>query len=99
MMNQGDVTDWPVPFVGQAFPLVGDRFGSGHPRQAVSDEIWADLIARQPRGGVYGVSSTGIYCRYGCVARHPLRRNVRGFDNAAEALAAGFRACKRCQPG
>src|SRR5258708_1531713 len=43
------------------------------------------------------VVSTGIYCRPGCAAR-PLARNVRIFDLAAAAEAAGFRACQRCRP-
>lgn len=43
------------------------------------------------------VVTTGIYCRPGCGAR-PLARNVRTFDLAAAAEAAGFRACQRCRP-
>jgi AraC family transcriptional regulator, regulatory protein of adaptative response / DNA-3-methyladenine glycosylase II len=43
------------------------------------------------------VVTTGIYCRPGCVAR-PLARNVRTFELAAAAEAAGFRACQRCRP-
>src|SRR5258708_16799107 len=43
------------------------------------------------------VVPTGIYCRPGCAAR-PLARNVRTFDLAAAAEAAGFRACQRCRP-
>ena len=43
------------------------------------------------------VVTTGIYCRPGCAAR-PLPRNVRTFDLAAAAEAAGFRACQRCRP-
>lgn len=46
----------------------------------------------------YGVTSTGIYCRPSCASRQPLRRNVRFFATPAAAEAAGFRACKRCQP-
>jgi len=43
------------------------------------------------------VVTTGIYCRPGCSARpHPA--NVRSFDLAAAAEAAGFRACLRCRP-
>ena len=43
------------------------------------------------------VVTTGIYCRPGCAAR-PLPGNVRTFDLAAAAEAAGFRACHRCRP-
>ncbi|MFI6595524.1 helix-turn-helix domain-containing protein [Nonomuraea sp. NPDC050536] len=43
------------------------------------------------------VVTTGIYCRPGCGAR-PLAENVRTFEMAAAAEAAGFRACLRCRP-
>jgi AraC family transcriptional regulator of adaptative response / DNA-3-methyladenine glycosylase II len=45
-----------------------------------------------------GVTTTGIYCRPSCPARKPLRRNSVFFPTAAAAVAAGFRACKRCRP-
>ena len=41
--------------------------------------------------------TTRIYCRPGCAAR-PLAENVRTFELAASAEAAGFRACLRCRP-
>ncbi|MDQ8020513.1 MAG: bifunctional DNA-binding transcriptional regulator/O6-methylguanine-DNA methyltransferase Ada [Moraxellaceae bacterium] len=47
---------------------------------------------------VFAVRSTGIYCRPSCPARRPLRDNVRFFDDCGAARAAGFRACKRCDP-
>jgi AraC family transcriptional regulator, regulatory protein of adaptative response / DNA-3-methyladenine glycosylase II len=43
------------------------------------------------------VVTTGIYCRPGCGAK-PLAENVRTFELAASAEAAGFRACLRCRP-
>lgn len=43
------------------------------------------------------VVTTGIYCRPGCAA-NPLAENVRTFELAASAEAAGFRACLRCRP-
>ena len=52
---------------------------------------------------IWGVTSysavvtTGIYCRPGCGAK-PLAENVRTFELAASAEAAGFRACLRCRP-
>lgn len=45
-----------------------------------------------------GVRTTGIYCRPSCPARTPLPRNCHYFRTAAGAVAAGFRACKRCRP-
>jgi AraC family transcriptional regulator, regulatory protein of adaptative response / DNA-3-methyladenine glycosylase II len=43
------------------------------------------------------VRTTGIYCRPGCGAK-PLAENVRTFELAAAAEAAGYRACLRCRP-
>ncbi len=47
---------------------------------------------------VYGVRSTGVYCRPSCGARRPGRDRVVFFDSADEARAEGFRACRRCLP-
>ncbi|MBS1706777.1 MAG: methylated-DNA--[protein]-cysteine S-methyltransferase [Armatimonadetes bacterium] len=44
------------------------------------------------------VKTTGIFCRPICPARTPLPQNVEFFQSAAEALAAGYRPCKRCHP-
>jgi len=62
---------------------------------------WAAIVARdgEARGFVCAVVTTGIYCHPGCPARMPLRRNVRFYATPTEAVAAGFRACKRCRPG
>ncbi len=40
----------------------------------------------------------GVFCRPDCPSPRPLRRNVRSFDTVVEAEAAGFHACKRCDP-
>lgn len=48
---------------------------------------------------VYAVKTTGVYCRPSCASRRPLRENVRFFAAPDEAEQAGFRACKRCEPG
>ncbi|HZE05874.1 MAG TPA: Ada metal-binding domain-containing protein, partial [Solirubrobacteraceae bacterium] len=66
-----------------------------------AERLWHAVEAEDPRfdGWVYcGVTSTGIYCRPSCPARTPKRENVRFFETAAAAQAAGFRACKRCRP-
>jgi AraC family transcriptional regulator of adaptative response/methylated-DNA-[protein]-cysteine methyltransferase len=47
---------------------------------------------------VYGVKSTGIYCRPSCGSRKPTPENIELFDTPAEAEASGFRACLRCNP-
>ncbi|HZZ82780.1 MAG TPA: methylated-DNA--[protein]-cysteine S-methyltransferase [Gemmataceae bacterium] len=44
------------------------------------------------------VRTTGIFCRPTCPARKPLPRNVEFYGSVREALAAGYRPCKRCRP-
>lgn len=46
----------------------------------------------------FGVQSTGIFCRPICPAKTPKPENCNFFKSAQQALAAGFRACKRCHP-
>lgn len=46
----------------------------------------------------YAVATTRIFCRPVCSARRPLRKNVEFFATSAEAVAAGYRACRRCHP-
>lgn len=45
-----------------------------------------------------GVKTTGIFCRPACSARKPLEKNVQFFSTAVDAVAGGFRPCKRCRP-
>jgi AraC family transcriptional regulator, regulatory protein of adaptative response / methylated-DNA-[protein]-cysteine methyltransferase len=47
---------------------------------------------------LYGVVTTGIFCRPGCASRTPLRKNVRFYDTVEEAEAHGLRPCRRCKP-
>ncbi|MFT4050517.1 MAG: Ada metal-binding domain-containing protein [Solirubrobacterales bacterium] len=47
---------------------------------------------------VFGVTSTGIYCRPSCPSRVPKPENTRYFTTISRARAEGFRACKRCHP-
>jgi AraC family transcriptional regulator, regulatory protein of adaptative response / methylated-DNA-[protein]-cysteine methyltransferase len=47
---------------------------------------------------VYGVISTGIFCRPSCPSRRPRRDRVRFFETPDLAMRAGFRACRRCDP-
>lgn len=65
------------------------------------DPRWKPLAARDTTADgsfVYGVTSTGIYCRPSCPSRRPRADRVRFFDSTAEARQQGFRACKRCHP-
>jgi AraC family transcriptional regulator of adaptative response/methylated-DNA-[protein]-cysteine methyltransferase len=69
---------------------------------ALDEARWQAVLAREPRPTcgdfLYAVTTQGVYCLPGCPARPPLRRNTRFFADAATAEAAGFRACKRCDP-
>lgn len=70
-------------------------------RDAALDEerAWQQLLARDPGAQfVYGVATTGVFCRPNCKSRRPLRANARFFASTEEAKAAGFRACMRCRP-
>ena len=62
---------------------------------------WQQVLARDARADgqfFYAVKSTKVYCRPSCPSRRPSRKNVTFFPTAAAAEAAGYRACKRCEP-
>jgi len=72
-----------------------------HMTYSTQDARWKAVLARSRAADgsfVFGVLSTGIYCRPSCAARRPNRANVRFFADAAEAQETGLRACKRCAP-
>ncbi|HEV8541721.1 MAG TPA: methylated-DNA--[protein]-cysteine S-methyltransferase [Verrucomicrobiae bacterium] len=46
---------------------------------------------------LFGVKTTGIFCRPSCPSL-PQRQNIEFFPNMAAALGAGYRPCKRCRP-
>jgi len=47
---------------------------------------------------VYGVRSTGIYCRPSCPSRKPRPNQVVFFPLPEAAEQQGFRECRRCRP-
>ncbi|MDP9200886.1 MAG: bifunctional DNA-binding transcriptional regulator/O6-methylguanine-DNA methyltransferase Ada [Gemmatimonadota bacterium] len=62
---------------------------------------WESVLQRDPSADdrfLYGVTTTGIYCRPSCPSRRPKRDNVAFFSSAEAAERAGFRACQRCRP-
>lgn len=62
---------------------------------------WTAVLKRDHRFDgtfVYGVRSTGIYCRPACPSRRPSRTQVQFFERAGAAESAGFRPCRRCKP-
>jgi len=65
------------------------------------DGLWRAVLARDERlngAFVYGVRSTGIYCRPTCPSRRPRREQVVFFASAHAAEQAHFRPCRRCRP-
>lgn len=44
------------------------------------------------------VRTTGVFCRPGCRARTPDRKNVEFFASTKDALDHGYRPCKLCRP-
>jgi AraC family transcriptional regulator of adaptative response/methylated-DNA-[protein]-cysteine methyltransferase len=68
---------------------------------STEDSRWQAVVERDVDANghfLYGVKTTGIYCRPGCASRMPRRENVQFFDDAPMAEAAGYRPCKRCSP-
>lgn len=68
----------------------------------VWEEWWQAVLSRNHRfdeAFVYGVRSTGIYCRPSCPARRPQRGQVIFFRMPEAAEQAGYRPCARCRPG
>jgi AraC family transcriptional regulator of adaptative response/methylated-DNA-[protein]-cysteine methyltransferase len=47
---------------------------------------------------VYGVVTTGVYCRPSCASRPAKPSNMRFFPSPDAAEGTGLRACKRCRP-
>ena len=77
------------------------------PAEAVADLLsdpvtcYRVVSSRDARwdGRLYlGVATTGVYCRPSCPARTPRPENCRYYSSAAAAVAAGYRACRRCRP-
>jgi len=69
---------------------------------ANDDDRWTAVLKRDMSADgafFYGVRTTGVFCRPSCASRLPRRENVDFFTSTDEARAAGYRECKRCQPG
>jgi AraC family transcriptional regulator of adaptative response/methylated-DNA-[protein]-cysteine methyltransferase len=85
----------------QARPLehLRSRAAAGGP--TARDPRWLAIMSRDRAADarfVYGVRTTGIYCRPSCASRRPRRENVTFFAAASLAEASGFRPCLRCAP-
>lgn len=66
-----------------------------------NDARWRAVIGRDARARgafFYAVRTTGVVCRPGCASRAPRRENVAFYPRLVQALADGFRPCRRCRP-
>jgi AraC family transcriptional regulator of adaptative response/methylated-DNA-[protein]-cysteine methyltransferase len=66
-----------------------------------ADPRWARVVARDASADgrfFVAIRTTGIFCKPSCPSRPAKPANVVLFDTAAQAEAAGFRACLRCRP-
>lgn len=69
--------------------------------ETLADERWQAIRNNDPAwedAFVFGVRTTGVYCRATCRGAPVLRKNIEFFDEIKEARAAGYRPCKRCRP-
>ncbi|MFD6440955.1 bifunctional transcriptional activator/DNA repair enzyme AdaA [Peribacillus sp. NPDC060186] len=67
----------------------------------IPNDYWKAIIdcdAAYDDHFLYGVKTTGIFCRPSCKSRVPNKENVKIFKNAYMALEENFRPCKRCKP-
>ena len=70
--------------------------------RSIDDRVrWQAVESRDGRFNdvfVYGVRSTGIYCKPSCPSRRPRHEQVVYFTSFEAAESGGFRACRRCNP-
>ncbi len=76
---------------------------TNHADSAYGDDAsrWQAVLERDARADgqfVYAVTSTGIFCRPTCPSRRPQPERVVYYDQPSDAIAGGYRACKRCAP-
>jgi AraC family transcriptional regulator of adaptative response/methylated-DNA-[protein]-cysteine methyltransferase len=68
------------------------------PAESTMRQALVDRDARFDGAFVYGVITTGVYCRPSCRSRPAKPQNIRFFQDPAAAESAGLRECKRCRP-
>lgn len=80
----------------QAGPMLMDTLGP------LTDEPrWQAVVERDASADgtfVYGVLTTGVFCRPSCPSRRANREHVVFHDTVEQAMAAGLRPCRRCEP-
>lgn len=67
----------------------------------VADPRWQAVVSRDAAADgsfVYAVRTTGVFCRPSCPSRAAKPANVTFYASGEEAVAAGYRPCRRCRP-
>jgi AraC family transcriptional regulator, regulatory protein of adaptative response / methylated-DNA-[protein]-cysteine methyltransferase len=78
--------------------MTGENHDSAMPGLRTMRKAIATRDRRFDGRFVYGVVTTGVFCRPSCSSRAARPENVRFFANPSQAQAAGLRPCKRCDP-
>jgi AraC family transcriptional regulator of adaptative response/methylated-DNA-[protein]-cysteine methyltransferase len=81
--------------------IIQEKYQSGNDADVANDPRWARIVARDRTADGqlwYSVVTTGVYCRPSCPSRSANPKNVQLHDTIEEAVATGFRPCKRCNP-
>src|SRR4030081_417360 len=98
-MNSNAILETEVPGAMSFTQNLGNKMANASANDEKNypkdDHRWNAVIARDPACDgqfVFGVSSTGVYCRPSCPARRPRRENVRFFLLPEEAEKVGYRA-------
>ncbi|HXN66695.1 MAG TPA: bifunctional DNA-binding transcriptional regulator/O6-methylguanine-DNA methyltransferase Ada [Bradyrhizobium sp.] len=81
--------------------MIHERHQRRNHADVANDPRWARIIARDRTADGhlwYSVVTTGVYCRPSCPSRSANPKNVLLHDTVEEAMATGFRPCKRCNP-
>jgi AraC family transcriptional regulator of adaptative response/methylated-DNA-[protein]-cysteine methyltransferase len=81
--------------------MTQEKYRSGNDADVANDPRWARIVARDRTADGqlwYSVVTTGVYCRPSCPSRSANPKNVQLHDTIEEAVATGFRPCKRCNP-
>jgi AraC family transcriptional regulator, regulatory protein of adaptative response / methylated-DNA-[protein]-cysteine methyltransferase len=76
--------------------------GGSLARQLLSEEACWEAVLKKDKTKdgefFFGVLTTGVFCRPSCPARRPLRKNIRFYETATQAIADNLRPCLRCRP-
>jgi AraC family transcriptional regulator of adaptative response/methylated-DNA-[protein]-cysteine methyltransferase len=81
--------------------MIQEKYRSGNDADVANDPRWVRIVARDRTADGqlwYSVVTTGVYCRPSCPSRSANPKNVQLHDTIEEAVATGFRPCKRCNP-